>query len=447
MSFEPVDFEPPTLSKSQIANGIPVYHYAEPEVPLVTVLVRIHAGMVNDPPGKTGLAGMTAQVMRNGGSKSLPGDELDRQLESRGALLTVESSREETWFRLSILPEDLEWGMGVLSDMLTSPAFPEEKLEEARGRALVALQQRLDVPRDIAGALFPQLIYGKGNAWGTTETDRSLSALTVEDLRDFYEQFYHTQTLSLGASGDLTADQFIALAQQNFGTIPQRPDFEMALPEVKPIEHTRVVIVERPVSQNVIYFGHEGVGRFPELKFPIKLFNSVLAGGFTSRLFKEVRSNRGLAYSVWGRLGEGTEKGLYYNVAMTKTGSTSETLNLMLDINRELTRTPPTVAEVELARQSDVNSFVFFFDTAEKIVRQRMYLDAFGYPEDYLATYVDRLREVTAEEIRQAASTHLHLERIVVLVVGSVDDPLRTELEKIGPIEVISEEALRTDWL
>ena len=449
LQFPAVHFTPPAVNQWTLANGIRLRHYAEKEVPLATVLVRVAVGSVNDPPGKVGAARMTGEVIRNGGSKDLSGDDLDRELESRGALLEVSTDREETWFRLSVLSEDLDWGMKILSDLLARPALPEDKLVEARGRAIVDLRQRLDEPRNTARALFPQLVYGKGNPWGWTQTERTLDSLTTDGLRAMYDKYYGTDRLMLGLAGDVDFEQAKDLAAKCFGPETFRQVEEQApqTPTVEPVAKTRVYVAPREASQNVIYFGHEGISRFASEKFPIKLFNLVLSGGFPSRLYKEVRSNRGLAYLVYGVLGEGTRRGIFYNVALTKVATTTETLRLMLQINEGLRREPARRDEVELARQSAVNSFVFLFDTAEKIVKQKMTLDGFGYPEDYLATYVPNLTAVTAEQIRDAARNDLHLDRIVVLVVGDVSAATRADLEKLGPLTVISEDELRKEWL
>jgi len=447
LTFEPVQFMPPPVHHLTFENGIMFYHRPERTIPLVTVLVGIRAGSVNDPPGKVGLASLTAEVLRTGGSAALDGDALDVALESRGAQLSAESDEEMTWIRLSVLPEDAEWGLGVLRDLLTAPAFPQPRLEEAASRFAVALRQRLDVPMNVAQALFPQLVYGKGNPWGWTATEATLAAITPADLHAFHERFYTAGNLRAAVIGDLDREEAERLMRSTLGQLPAEPAPEIDLPAVEPVQSSRVYIVPRDVTQNVIYFGHEGIGRFDERKFAAKVLNSVLAGGFTSRLFKEVRSNRGLAYSVFGRLGEGTVAGLYFNVAMTRVEATSETLGLMLDINEALTQAPPSAEETQLAIQSDVNAFVFFFDTSEQIVRQAMILDEFGYPEDYLETYVDRLKGVESEQVRQAAAANLHLDRLVVLIVGKVDEDFRRELERIGPITEISDEELRAEWL
>ena len=119
----------------------------------------------------------------------------------------------------------------------------------------------------------------------------------------------------------------------------------------------------------------------------------------------------------------------------------------MIRINRDLCAEPPTAEEVALARQADVNSFVFFFASPEKVIRQKMYLDGFGYPADYLSRYVDRLKAVEPEQVHAAARTYLHLDRMIVLVVGQVDEATRAELAKIGPITEIDDAQLRRRWL
>jgi zinc protease len=450
LHFDPLAFTPPTVERADLSNGVSLHHYAEPEAPLVTVRVRIAVGSIDDPPGKVGAARMTAETIRNGGSVSLPGDDLDRVLDARGALLTVESDREQTWFRLSVLPEDLDWGLGILVDVLAHPALPADKLDEARGQAIVGLRQRMDVPREAARDLFPQLVFGKGNPWGWTETEATLSALTVDDLRKLYARFYRPSRMMIGISGDVTPDRARELAERHFGPalFPKEALAQpSAIPMVAPVARTRVYIVPKEATQNVIFFGHEGIDRFADDKFAVRLFNEVLSGGFGSRLLKEVRSERGLAYLVGGRIGEGTVRGTFYNVALTKTETTSETLDLMIGINRELQAVAPVPDEVEIARDAVVNSFVFLFDTAEQVLTQAMTLDYYGYPEDYLTTWVSNVRSVAPEEIRKAAETNLHLDRIVVLVYGAIDDALRAELEKLGPIAEIAEDQLRADWL
>lgn len=448
LEFKPVDFTPPKVNHATLANGIALDHYGEKEPGLVTVLAQVAVGSVQDEPGKTGQAALTATVMRNGGSRRTPGDKLDLLLDRHGAQMSVETDRERTIFRLSVLPSDLEWGMSLLAEVMTDPALPGSKLAESVGRQKVDLRQRLDVPSDIARALFPQLVYGYKNPWGWTETPKTLDEITTGDLRAFYGRYYRPSLMKLGMCGAVSFDDAKKLGGKIFGAIPNGTPHLLPLPKVEPVTKTRVYIVPRETNQNVVYLGSEGATRFSPMKFPIKLLNEVMSGGFTSRLIRQVRTERGLAYQVYGNLGEGTVAGIFFNVALTKVESTTEVLTLMIQIDRELQQAPPTPDEVTLAREAQINSFVFFFDTAEKIVSQKMRLDSFNYPPDYLDTYLKNLRAVTAGDIQKTAQEYLHPGKIIVLIVGTVDDKLRARLEKeIGPVTVISEKELAEKWL
>lgn len=448
LDFKPVEFTPPKVNHAMLPNRITLDHYEEKEPALVTVLVQVGVGSVQDEPGKAGQAAMTASVIRTGGSTVTPGDKLDLLLDQHGAQMEVDTDRERTIFRLSVLRPDLEWGLSLMAELLTKPALPGGKLAEAVARRKVDLRQRLDVPGDVAQALFPQLVYGYGNPWGRTQTPKTLDAVTTADLRAFYSKYYRPSLMKLGMSGAVGFDEARRLAQKTFGPIDGDTTRSLALPGVEMINASRVYVVPRETNQNVIYIGHLGIKRFDPMKFPVKLLNGVMSGGFTSRLFSQVRTERGLAYSVYGNVGEGTVRGVFFNYALTKVESTMEVIDLMLRIDRDLQEAPPTPAEVRLARESDINSFVFFFDTAEKIVAQQMRLDSFGYPQDYLETYLEKLRGVSGEDIQKAASEHLHPDRVIVLIVGAVDDPLRAKLEKeIGPITTISDEELKEKWL
>lgn len=448
VQFKPVDFTPPKVDHATLSNGITLDYYGEKEPGLVTVLVQVAVGSVQDEPNKVGQAALTASVMRTGGSMRTPGDELDLLLDQHGAQISTETDRERTLFRLSVLPSDLEWGMSLLAEIITDPALPEPKLAEAVARQKVDLRQRLDVPGDVARALFPQLVYGYKNPWGWTETPKTLDEITTGDLRAFYRRYYRPSLTKLGVCGAVSFDDAKKLGEKVFGAIPSGAPQLLPLPKVEPIKKSIVYIVPRESNQCVVYLGSEGANRFSPHKFPIKLLNEVMSGGFTSRLMREIRTERGLAYQVYGNLGEGTVAGIFYNVALTKTESAWEVLSLMIQIDNELRNAPPTPEEVTLAREAQVNSFAFFFDTAEKIVRQKMRIDSFNYPPNYLETYLTNLRAVNGEDIQKAAQEYLHPDRIVVLIVGTVDDELKAKLEKeIGPVTVISEKELVEKWL
>ena len=181
-----------------------------------------------------------------------------------------------------------------------------------------------------------------------------------------------------------------------------------------------VHLIERPLSQSSIEIGHLGATRFDPDKFPLKILSFVLGeGGFSSRVMKEVRSTRGLAYSVGGGVGVDSDRGLFEITSQTRAGATVGTIDLIRDILADLRREGPTAEEIRQAKEAMINSFVFSVEGTTPYMRAFLYYDYYGYPSDYLQTYRDHLAKVTREEGRRAARKHLDPDRLVVLVVGN----------------------------
>ena len=172
------------------------------------------------------------------------------------------------------------------------------------------------------------------------------------------------------------------------------------------------------------------MNRFDPDKFPLKILNFILGeGGFTSRLVKEVRSTRGLAYSVRGGVGLGTDRGLFEISCSTKTASTVEAIDLIRRILRQMREEGPTEQEVKEAKEASINSFVFSVDGTVNFMGSFLYYDFYNYPPDFLRTYRDNLARVTREQVLQAARKRLDPDRMVILVVGnatSFDRPLQS---------------------
>ena len=161
-------------------------------------------------------------------------------------------------------------------------------------------------------------------------------------------------------------------------------------------------------------------------------------GGFTSRLWIEVRSDRGLAYSVWGSMRSGTDYGLFEAGCQTGAKTTYEATSVIRDVIAGMTEAPPTEEELALAKEGKLNSFVFNFTSSAQIIRNRVHLEFFGYPSDYLDTYEDKIAAVTGEDVHRVAKKHLHPDKFVILVVGDAagfDKPLST-FGDVSTIEV-----------
>jgi zinc protease len=194
------------------------------------------------------------------------------------------------------------------------------------------------------------------------------------------------------------------------------------------------------MTQSSVAIGHLGVRRDDPDYYPLEILNQVLSGSFSSRLFSHVRTQKGLAYSVAGQVGSDWDHpGMTFLYVSTKTQTTGAGIQALLDEARAVQTTqPPTEEEVEKARQSLLNSFIFNADTPRKVLGQQLSLELYGYPLDWLSRYRAGLEAVTPAQVRDAAIRHLHPDDFAVLVVGPAegrDRPL-TDFGKVTNVDL-----------
>jgi predicted Zn-dependent peptidase len=411
-------------------NGIVVYLLEDHDLPLFDAVAYFKAGAIYDPADKLGLAGLTSAVMRTGGTDSMSGDELDEELEFMAGSVEVSAGREAAVAALSVLAKDMRRGLEIFSDVLRNPAFAEEKLDLAKKRSIEGIRRRYDTPRSTVAAEFPKLVYGEDSVWARLATEETVSDIAREDLVRFHQRCFMPNNMILGISGDFDRAELMEQLSSVFGDWSRR---DLELPAIEPIEPSfvpSVNYIRKEINQSNIRLGHLGIRRHNPDQYAVAIMNYVLGwGGFTSRLWIEVRSDRGLAYSVWGGMRSGTDYGLFEAGCQTGAGTTCEATSIIRDVIAGMTEAPPTDEELKLAKDGELNSFVFNFASSAQIVRTRVDLEFYGYPPDYLDTYEEKIAAVTGEDVQRVAEKYLHPDKLVILVVGDstgFDKPLST---------------------
>lgn len=434
----PLEFEPPAIERVVMANGLTVFLLEDHELPLIEARVITRVGSIYEPAEQVGLASLTGTVMRTGGTTTVPGDALDEELESKAMVIETGIGTEMGTASLSCLREDVERGVELLADVLRHPAFPQEKIDLAVNQMREQIRRRNDDPQEIARREFRWLLYGQDNPWARLPSMATLDAIGREDLVAFHSAWYHPNNTMLGVAGDFERDAMLALIERHFGDWPAVP---VEIPPPPPVPDTvqpGLHFIHRPdVNQSNIRLGHWGVPRHHPDEFPIKVMNFIYgASGFTSRLMREVRSNRGLTYGIGGLVGEDTVRGVFFVATFTKSESTADCIRVIEEVTRQFQAEPPTAEELALAKDSEANSFVFRFDQAISIVNERMVLEFHGYPEDYLATYLDKIQAVSAEDVQRAAQAHIDPDELVILVVGNQAE-LGDQLSSLGEVHPV----------
>lgn len=441
MTFDPVTIIVPEVERVVLENGLIVYLLPDRELPLVSVSAMIRTGAIYEPADKVGLAGLTGIVMRTGGTARLAGDQVDEELEFLAANISMGIGAESGSASLDLLKKDLLRGLAIFADMLRTPAFEPAKVDQAKRQALEAIRRRPDSPGGIAAREFRKLLFGADHPLGRESTTDTVSRITRDDLVAFHRQFFAPNSLILGVTGDFEKPAMLDALRQAFGDWKPQTVALPALPPVtaSPGAGRSVNILRRDLSQTHLRIGHLSVREDDPDYFALALLEDILGGNsFTSRLFRDVRSRQGLAYSVGSRVVPGNAgPGVFMMQALTKGPSTYQALSSMLDHMERMRQEPVAPEELQLAKDAFLNSFVFSFADSGLIVGRLMGLEYHGLPKDFLQRFRDSVVRLTKEDLLRVARQHLHPDRVIILAVGK-DNDFEKPLSAFGQITVLT---------
>ena len=449
MKFDPVTFTVPEVERVVLENGIIVYLLPDPELPLVTISALIRTGAVYEPPEKIGLAGMTGTVMRTGGTARMTGDQIDEELEFLAAHVSVGIGDEIGTATLDLLKKDLSRGLSIFADILRTPAFDPAKVELAKRQTLEAIRRRPDNPGGLTAREFRKLLYGADHPFGRESTVETVSRITRDDLIAYHRQFFAPTGLMLGVTGDFEKPAMLAALRKAFGDWTSRPVTLPAIPPVAvmppgPAQSANsamrsVNVLRRDITQTHLRIGHLSIRENDPDYFALALLEDILGGNsFTNRLFRDVRSRQGLAYSVGSRLVPGNlGPGAFVMQALTKGPTTHQALTSMLLHMERLRQEPVSDEELQHAKDAFLNSFVFSFADGGQIVGRLMVLEYYGLPKDFLQRFRDSVVRLTKEDLVRVAREHLHPDRVVILAVGK-DDTFDQPLTTFGQVNFLT---------
>jgi predicted Zn-dependent peptidase len=429
MRFEPVQFIPPEPDRVVLENGLVVYLLEDHELPLVTVTATIRTGNWLDPADKIGLAGLAGITMRTGGTQPMSAAQVDEELEQLAAVVSVGIGTESGSATLDVLKKDLDRGLRIFADILMTPAFDSKRVELAKLQAIEGIRRRQDQPQSIAGREFYKLLYGPTHPFARESSVESVTRIMREDLQAFHARTVHPNGIILGVTGDFDRAAMLASLRELFGRWPRGDVPSIVLPPITADQadgengtHGKKVVrfIGKGTTQTHLRAGHLSV-KEDDPDYPaLSLLNDILGGsGFRSRLFQDVRTRQGLAYSVGSSLRTGThEQGAWLMRAETKLASTQEVVSRLVANLERLRKEPVTDSELEQAKEAFVNSFVFSFTSPSSIVNRLIGLEYDGLPKDFLQQLRDKVVKLTKEDLLAAARKHLHPDRLRILAVG-----------------------------
>jgi len=427
-------FVPQQPRRIALANGLVVFLQEDHELPLVRGTARIRGGAREEPAAKVGLLGLYGQAWRTGGTKAKTGDQLDDELEARGARVESGAGLDSTVLSWDCLKESFDPVFATWLELLRSPEFRDDKLALAKRQLQTGIARRNDDPSGIASREARKLGYGKESPYARTAEYATVAAVTREDLLAWHAATVHPNNLILGVVGDFDSKAMEARLRKALGSWPRGSAAVKPAAAIAPAKPGVYFVEKDDVTQSNIRLVHEGIRRDNPDYFAVEVMNEVFGGGFSARLFSNIRSKKGLAYSVGGGIGAPFDYPGVFQLSMsTKGGSTAAAIDALYEEIDNLLKNPATAEELARAKDSILNSFVFNFDTKQEVMAERMLYEFYGYPPDFLERYRAAIEKVTTADVARVARSYVHKDKLALLVVGKAQDFDRP-LDSFGPV-------------
>ena len=432
------EFQKPEVETFTTSNGIKFFLVEDKELPLIDLSVNLRTGGVLVPNEKAGLASVTGSVIRSGGSENISSDSLNTLLENNAASMETGIGFSSGGGSMNVLKEDFDQMLPVFIDLLRNPAFPKEKIELAKKQQKTSISRRNDNSQQIGYRVFDKIIYGENSVYGRTTEYETINNISREDLVNFHNNHFVGENMMVGVVGDFDSSEMKKKLKNAFGKIEAGQQTNLDFPEVNYQPGSSINFVEKSdVNQSFVLMGHLGGMRDNPDYAQVQVMNSVLSGGFSGRLMQVVRTEMGLAYSVFGQYEMNAfYPGTFYAGVMTKSSTTAEAIDAIKKQIERLQNEPITKKELQDTKDQILNSAVFRYDSYEQVLNQRMSYEYRGLPGDAFEQYIQGVKETTIEDVQRVAKEYLNPDQLQILVVGNKEQ-IGDQLQKYGDVNTI----------
>jgi zinc protease len=412
----------PRIEQWTAPTGAKVHFVASHELPMLDVQIDFAAGSAFNPAGKSGVAGFTRALL-DAGAGDLDEQAISERAADLGLILGGSTSEDRASLSLRTLSSarERDESVALAATILTQPRFPAEVLERERVRALANLREALTRPATLAARAFNAAVYD-GHPYGINSDEKSLSAITREDLIAFHARYYSARNASVTIVGDIDragAEKIAIALTQN---LPAGGQVE-PLPVPSLPKEGQIMRIANPSAQSHILVGQPGMSRLDPDYFPLLVGNHILGGGgFTSRLMNEVREKRGFAYDIHSYFDPRRVLGPFRIGMQTKGTQSAIALDVVRSTLAGFIAEGPTEKELRTARDNLVNGFGLRLDSNAKILGYISMIGFYGLPSDWLEQYPRSVSAVTREAVRDAFARRVHPDRLVTVIAGGDGD-------------------------
>jgi len=427
LTFPDLSFEVPdgNAMRFELANGTPVYIIEDHQLPLVDVTVNFRGGRYLVAREMAGLTELISGAWRSGGAGERTAQEFDETLDFLAANLRANIGDVAGSVSLNVMSKDLDEAMGLMMDLMTRPRFQEDRFAKANDDLIQAMKRRNDDTADIERREWDRLIYGDNYWENYLPTTATLDAISIDDCKAMVSELVRSDNIVVAIAGAITREEARALLEKTVGTLPK---LEQALPAIPQPSHTPepgVYVVNKPeVNQGRVRIGQMGYRLGYPREFDLLVGNDILGGGgFTARMMKKIRSDEGLTYGAYSRFSFPiTMPGTFAATFQSKSSTCAYATELTFGLIESMRTAPPTEGELTTSKSSFIETFPRTFESPARTANLFAQGELLGRPQGYWQTYRANVRKVTGEAIQNAMNADLHPDKMVVLVVGNIEE-------------------------
>jgi zinc protease len=432
-------FKPVQPRRIELANGLVIFLQEDHELPFINGSILIRGGSRDEPADKIGLTSLYGQTWRTSGTAAIDGDKLDDKLEAKAASIETGGGVASTSLNWSSLKGDFDMVFAEATDLLLHPNFKADKLQLAKRQMDTGISRRNDDASGIANREALKLVYGANNPYARRSEYATVAAVTLEDLQAWHEKTVHPNGMIVAISGDFDGAAMEAKLRSAFEPLARGTEVKTQPITFSDPKQALYFVDKNDVDQSNVVIVGLGTERSNPDYYALSVMNEIFSGGFGSRVVQNVRTKLGLAYGVSGSFGSAYDHpGIFYVEAGTKSESTVAATQAMLaEVNRLKTE-PPTPTELASAKDQLLNSFVFHYDSPDKILNEQVTLAFYGYPMDFLDKYKAGIEKVTSADVARVANKYVDASKLAIIIVGNQEQitPKVSVLGKVTDLDI-----------
>ena len=420
-------------------NGNVAYIVPDHSLPLVAINVQSRAGKYLLSPEDAGLAGLTASMMRDGGTRALSPKDLDEKLAFLATTVGVAIGNTSASASMNTLSNNLDESLELLFDVISEPRFDSERLQIKKNQFIEGMKRRNDDTRAIERQLYGEMRYGSDSYRSYQATEAQIKAIDAQHMRAFSARVFASPNLVISVNGDVDPATIVASLNREIARLDQDVELPAVPTRANPVAAGLYGVDKDEVTQTRVRMFHPGPRRGDPQEFAVKVMNDILGGGgFTSRITKRIRSDEGLAYSAGSQYSLGVYyPGTYLVYFQSKNPSVPEATKIALEEIARMQAEPVSAQELNTAKQAVISVLNERYSKAARKAAAFTADDLQGTPANYWHDYEKNTSAVSIADVQKAAKDHLHADKLRILLTGKLSEAGEGDGEH-GSIETVT---------